>query len=79
LKDSIDAGPRRKPAIARPAILVDAYGTHRYATIAAAMNVPIILAKAAGPLAGRSTRRQPCPLLHRGRMPSGRWAGLGCP
>jgi predicted MFS family arabinose efflux permease len=36
--------------IARPAILAHRYGTHRYATIAAAMNLPIILAKAAAPL-----------------------------
>ena len=38
--------------IARPAILAHRYGTHRYATIAATMNLPIILAKAAAPLAG---------------------------
>jgi predicted MFS family arabinose efflux permease len=37
--------------IARPAILADRYGTHRYATIAAAMTVPITLAKAGAPLA----------------------------
>jgi cyanate permease len=36
--------------IARPAILVHRYGTHRYATIAAAMNLPVILAKAVAPL-----------------------------
>jgi predicted MFS family arabinose efflux permease len=37
--------------IARPAILADRYGTHRYATIAATMTVPITLAKAGAPLA----------------------------
>jgi MFS family permease len=37
--------------IARPAILADRYGTHRYATIAATMTVPITIAKAGGPLA----------------------------
>jgi len=37
--------------IARPAILADRYGTARYATIAAAMAVPITLAIAAAPLA----------------------------
>jgi predicted MFS family arabinose efflux permease len=37
--------------IARPAIVADRYGTHRYATIAAAMAVPIALAKAGAPLA----------------------------
>jgi predicted MFS family arabinose efflux permease len=37
--------------IARPAILADRYGTHRYATIAAAMAIPITLAKAGAPLA----------------------------
>jgi predicted MFS family arabinose efflux permease len=36
--------------IARPAILADRYGTHRYATIAAAMAVPMALAKAGAPL-----------------------------
>jgi predicted MFS family arabinose efflux permease len=36
--------------IARPAILADRYGTHRYATIAAAMAIPITLAKAGAPL-----------------------------
>lgn len=36
--------------IARPAILASRYGTARYATIAAAMTVPITLAKAAAPL-----------------------------
>jgi hypothetical protein len=35
---------------ARPAILAARYGTHRYATIAAAMSLPITLAKAAAPL-----------------------------
>jgi MFS family permease len=37
--------------IARPAVLADRYGTHRYATIAATMTVPITLAKAGAPLA----------------------------
>lgn len=37
--------------IARPAILADAYGVHRYATIAAAMTLPIALAKAMAPTA----------------------------
>ncbi len=37
--------------IARPAILADRYGNHRYATIAATMTVPITLAKAGAPLA----------------------------
>lgn len=37
--------------IARPAILADRYGTSRYATIAAAMAVPITLARAFAPLA----------------------------
>jgi len=37
--------------IARPAILADRYGTHRYATIAATMAVPMTLAKATAPLA----------------------------
>lgn len=37
--------------IARPAILADRYGTHQYATIAAAMTVPMTLAKAGAPLA----------------------------
>jgi predicted MFS family arabinose efflux permease len=36
--------------IARPAILAARYGTHRYATIAAAMSLPITLAKAAAPV-----------------------------
>lgn len=36
--------------IARPAILAHRYGTHRYATIAAALNLPVILAKAVAPL-----------------------------
>jgi predicted MFS family arabinose efflux permease len=36
--------------IARPAILADRYGTHRYATIAATMSVPMTLAKAGAPL-----------------------------
>lgn len=38
--------------IARPAILAGRYGTSRYATIAAAMSVPVTLAKAGAPLAG---------------------------
>jgi hypothetical protein len=37
--------------IARPAIVADRYGTARYATIAAAMTLPITLAKAVAPLA----------------------------
>jgi MFS family permease len=37
--------------IARPAILADRYGTHRYATIAATTAVPMTLAKAGAPLA----------------------------
>jgi MFS family permease len=37
--------------IARPAILADRYGRLRYATIAAAMAIPITLAKAIAPLA----------------------------
>jgi MFS family permease len=37
--------------IARPAILAGRYGTHRYATIAATMAVPMTLAKAGAPLA----------------------------
>jgi len=37
--------------IARPAILADRYGTHRYATIAATMTVAMTLAKAGAPLA----------------------------
>jgi MFS family permease len=37
--------------IARPAILADRYGTTCYATIAATMNTPITVAKAAAPLA----------------------------
>lgn len=36
--------------IARPAILASRYGTARYATIAAAMSVPVTLGKAAAPL-----------------------------
>ncbi|WP_432840162.1 MFS transporter [Dactylosporangium sp. CA-092794] len=38
--------------IARPAVLADRYGAHGYATIAAAMSVPVTLAKAGAPLAG---------------------------
>jgi predicted MFS family arabinose efflux permease len=37
--------------IARPIILADRYGTHRYATIAATMTIPITLAKAGAPVA----------------------------
>jgi cyanate permease len=37
--------------IARPAILADRYGTHRYATIAGTMTLPIALAKAIAPTA----------------------------
>jgi hypothetical protein len=37
--------------IARPAIVAERYGTGRFATIAAAMAVPITLAKAGAPLA----------------------------
>jgi predicted MFS family arabinose efflux permease len=37
--------------IARPAILADRYGVHRYATIAAAMSLPITLIKAVAPTA----------------------------
>jgi MFS family permease len=37
--------------IARPAILANRYGTHRYATIAATMAVPMAVAKAGAPLA----------------------------
>ncbi len=37
--------------IARPAIVADRYGTARYATIAAAMTMPVTLAKAIAPLA----------------------------
>jgi predicted MFS family arabinose efflux permease len=37
--------------IARPAILAERYGTHRYATIAAAMAVPVTVGKAGAPLA----------------------------
>jgi predicted MFS family arabinose efflux permease len=38
--------------IARPAIVADRYGTARYATIAAAMTLPITLAKAFAPVGG---------------------------
>ncbi len=40
--------------IARPAIVAGRYGTARYATIAAAMTVPITLAKATAPLGAAS-------------------------
>ena len=54
--------------IARPAILADRYGTHRYATIAATMAVPITLAKAGAPLAAAG-------LGTGGFMP---WAAAAC-
>jgi predicted MFS family arabinose efflux permease len=40
--------------IAKPAILADRYGTSGFATIAAAMSVPVIAAKAAAPLVAAS-------------------------
>jgi predicted MFS family arabinose efflux permease len=54
--------------IARPAILAERYGTHRYATIAAAMAVPVTLGKAGAPLAAAA--------LGTGRFLP--WAGAAC-
>jgi predicted MFS family arabinose efflux permease len=54
--------------IARPAILAERYGTHRYATIAAAMAVPMALGKAGAPLAAAA--------LGTGRFLP--WAGAAC-
>jgi MFS family permease len=54
--------------IARPAILAERYGTRRYATIAAAMAVPITLGKAGAPLAAAA--------LGTGRFLP--WAGAAC-
>ncbi len=54
--------------IARPAILAGRYGTHRYATIAATMAVPMTLAKAGAPLAAAG--------LGIGRFLS--WAAVAC-
>jgi hypothetical protein len=54
--------------IARPAILAERYGTHRYATIAAAMTVPVTLSKAGAPLAAAS--------IGTGRFLP--WAGAAC-
>ncbi len=48
--------------IARPAILADRYGTHRYATIAATMTLPVTLAKAVAPTAAAATSTAFLPL-----------------